>query len=229
MSADPWWTPLANFGIADSRNRIGYRSFLSHNPIHEGVVGYSKMLGYLREASSKPKNSESANVSTRPLVIGLLSNRSPSAISGLVISVIVYSVDGEISFWSLSHVSQKVLELGPPLANGDSPTSVVGILVVVRVLTSLPHSHPRVVCRRPKHSVRPGSVANLFVRKTTATLDPTRSKVPDLINSNLSTFASTLPSHSSSSPSKGSNSRQSYKYFSGQIKSFHEPLNTCLT
>lgn len=74
-------------------------------------------------------------------VVRLLFICSPSAVAGFIIAVHVNTVDLH-SHRLVSHILQESEEVIPPLTNGDSPTAVVLIGSVVRIVASLPHPYP---------------------------------------------------------------------------------------
>jgi len=50
-----------------------------------------------------------------------------------------------MSFWSLTHVFQKVGKLEPPLANTNATTTVVFVAIVAGIIASAEHRFPRTV------------------------------------------------------------------------------------
>lgn len=86
-------------------------------------------------------------------VAGLLSERSPSTITGLVIPVVINPVKRKAE-WFLTHVFQKLLELAPPVAYRNATGAVVAVLVVVGVVAALTHCVPALERRCVGASVR---------------------------------------------------------------------------
>ena len=84
------------------------------------------------------------NVSS--LVSGLNESRRPATITGLVVSIYIYSIKGVILGWLSSHVGKKITEGKlPPVTHRYAPSSVVGPCLVVGVSASLPHVSPRLL------------------------------------------------------------------------------------
>ena len=92
----------------------------------------------------------------------LLGGCRPAAVGWLVVAVNVNAID-RCAIWSLPHVSQKVFELRPPLANNDAATAVIHPRVSPRIATPGHHCLPGPVrrsCRRLS-----GQLAGLAVRE----------------------------------------------------------------
>jgi len=78
------------------------------------------------------------------LVGMLLSVGCPSAISGLIISVVINSING-FSCWSLSHIGEKLFKNQPLIAN-RYPSSAIGVVRrIFRISASLNHRCPYVI------------------------------------------------------------------------------------
>lgn len=101
------------------------------------------MFSQLRNTTRYPLDCENA-ISSH--ISHLLLSRRPSAISRLVISIIVDAVKGQ-SRRLVPHVLKKVFEFHPPLANRDSPASVIFKRRPLRVRAPLNHVPPAYVSR----------------------------------------------------------------------------------
>lgn len=87
-------------------------------------------------------------------VIGLLLCVSPPAVAGLVVAVVVREPVDAHSDRALTHVSKKVAEVLPPVADGNPPSSVARVFVIGRALASGSHMAPDVVRPCVGHSMR---------------------------------------------------------------------------
>ena len=76
----------------------------------------------------------------------LLAGR-PLAVAGFVVALVVDPIQAT-PLWSWSHVLVEVLELSPPLANSNTPTTVIMVFFALRVVASLQHCCPRLIDRR---------------------------------------------------------------------------------
>lgn len=81
------------------------------------------------------------------LIISLLLHRSPPTISWFIISVIVYTVNGQIIDITIiqSPFSKRGIVISPFFANSYSSTSPIRIIFTIRVVTSLLHSMPNTI------------------------------------------------------------------------------------
>ena len=83
-------------------------------------------------------------------VVGLLSSRRPTAVSGFVVPVVVAPVKGR-SGRPLAHIGEEVLEpvrTAPPLADGDPPTAVAVGATIRFGAIAIHHRAPRSIGRR---------------------------------------------------------------------------------
>ena len=85
-------------------------------------------------------------------VVALLSGCSPTAVVGSVDALVVDPIKA-LSLGSWSHVLVEVLELSPPFANSNTPTTVIMVGFALRVFAPLQHTIPRPVDRRAFHAV----------------------------------------------------------------------------
>ena len=86
-----------------------------------------------------------------PIVVLLLAGR-PLAVVGFVVALVVDPIQA-LSLGSVAHILVEVLELSPPLANSNPPTTVIMVVFVLRILAPLQHSYPRLIDRRAFHAV----------------------------------------------------------------------------
>jgi hypothetical protein len=78
----------------------------------------------------------------------LLGATDPAAITGFVIALSAYAVDCKAKWW-FTHIGKKVFEAAlPPVAYGNSSSSVVFPRHMSRVGTAFSHASPAVVGRR---------------------------------------------------------------------------------
>lgn len=85
----------------------------------------------------------------------LFGARSPSAIFGGVITIIVDSVDGVFRGRLLTHICKKIIKTRstpPPIADSYTPTPVSFICVNIRIITASYHLTPNVIHFYPIHS-----------------------------------------------------------------------------
>lgn len=92
--------------------------------------------------------------------MNLLELRSPTAVRRLVVSAVVDAVDAP-PCRGLSHVGEKVLELFPSLANGDSAPSVILPAFLFGVFAAVDHSDPAAPCFRSPGNSSSVSVAHI--------------------------------------------------------------------
>ena len=85
-------------------------------------------------------------------VSGLLFSRRPFCVAGLVVSVVVYSVECK-SGRSWPDVSIEVLEFMPPLADGDPAPTVEVVVDRIWTVAALKHAAPNLIFRRVGHAV----------------------------------------------------------------------------
>jgi hypothetical protein len=74
-------------------------------------------------------------------IVGLFFWRRPTAIAGLVISIVVDAVDSQTRR-RLAHIGEKALELTPSFANSDASTAIAGKSNMMRVGATFEHSRP---------------------------------------------------------------------------------------
>jgi hypothetical protein len=79
----------------------------------------------------------------------------PAAVAGLVVAVAIYAVDAVVAIGPDAHVCQKVLELVPAVADGNSSTTVIFVPSLLRIVAASQHVLP--AAKRPAlaHAVRP--------------------------------------------------------------------------
>lgn len=76
-------------------------------------------------------------------LVGCLFRRGcPAAVAGGVIPIVVYSVEGMRIRGTSPHVGIEILKIPPPVANGDTPTSVVFEVGLLWVVAPPPHVRP---------------------------------------------------------------------------------------
>jgi hypothetical protein len=87
---------------------------------------------------------------TASAAVGLFLRRSPFAVSGFIVPIIVNAVNGMLSRWPSSHISQKILKALLPLgANSDPAPAVPVIALVLRVTAAIIHRNPSAVLGSP--------------------------------------------------------------------------------
>lgn len=100
----------------------------------------SKLMGPIHKKHGSVAKGDRVTVAT---ITSLFLRGCPAAIAWLVAFFIVNAVDGESWRWLFPHVVQECCKRGsPPVADGDSPSSVVGELFVGRVCASADHRSP---------------------------------------------------------------------------------------
>ena len=79
-------------------------------------------------------------------VVGLLALRSPSYVAWTVATLVVDALYGMLRAGSWTHIFAELFEVAAPLgAHLDSPTAVVLVCWVLRIVTSVDHVVPSVV------------------------------------------------------------------------------------
>lgn len=157
-------------------NRLGQSFFNAPvsaiNTAQYGAVFNPKLsrpLGYSLGFSIKSNQIVSA------LIRHLLLHSRPSAVSKLVVPVVVDPVDGELIAVTLSNVGKKVREVLPSLAHLNTAPAVYRIFVVIRILASRLHIAPAIVCARRllgvasiAYAMLEVSTSRFFVSRATA-------------------------------------------------------------
>jgi len=80
-------------------------------------------------------------------IMHLFKHGSPSAVGGIIISIIIHSLNRHI-VWPISHVFKKIRKAQPPFTNTNAPSSVVSEMPAGRVHASLNHGRPCSICGR---------------------------------------------------------------------------------
>lgn len=130
-------------------------------------------------------------ISTAPLpsraaVVSLLFSRSPFAVLGFVVAVIINAFDSHILGRRFSHVREKILEDCPTLANFDAAPSIVAKMRNIAIAASVEHTFPDAINAGACLSVGSVSVSRPFRTKTTTGL---RISVSETANVNKSRVA----------------------------------------
>ena len=76
-----------------------------------------------------------------PSIVGLLCQRGPAAVAGIIIAVVVDAIKG-LASWAITHIRQEVLVGKPPLTDRDSSSTVAGVAAVGSAETPTPHRNP---------------------------------------------------------------------------------------
>lgn len=132
----------------------------------------------------------------RPLVVVLFLASCQTAIIWRIITGIVNTVDAMLIRWTQSHVSHKVLETMPLLANSDSSSAIIGISVIRCFVASTVNMEPCVVFRRLGESVCLASCSSGIDRKTTTTFGFAVFEIDAEDNACVAAFATTIPRNS---------------------------------
>jgi hypothetical protein len=98
----------------------------------------------------------------------LFVSRSPPAVAGRIIAIIVYSLN-RFGLARLAHILQELLEAPPPSAHTDTTAAVVFVILVVRVLAPLPQIHPDFVHSHTGTAVLELLIPGRFSSQTAAT------------------------------------------------------------
>lgn len=95
----------------------------------------------------------------RTPISSLFLGRGPHAITRLIATIVVLSVNADPTPWrSLSHVGQEILKLAPSLAEGDASAAVTRPFSVAGIQAAPDQAAPGVVDGRSTHSVAVGWV-----------------------------------------------------------------------
>jgi hypothetical protein len=81
----------------------------------------------------------------------LLRISSPFAVVRAVVFIIIHAFNGQSRRRPDAHVSEKVLEFMPSVANRDTSTSIVTEASMRRAVTTLKHTIPNMVFRGLSH------------------------------------------------------------------------------
>lgn len=150
---------------------------------------------------------------------GLLSFGSPSAIIGLVVTVIVFAVNGMLLAGPRPHIGIEVLERRQPaVANADSTPAVIGKARILLVEAPYFHICPCLIFRKPTHSVRCEIAGVDFFRQASATQALSHSQGIAANSSLCPAFAATEPSQRAVLGLTGeANNRPAVKFESGKV------------
>lgn len=135
--------------VSDFFKKCLLRCFSTIKSPNGGQWRNSKMSGKLINAAGFVPNSISAIIAS---VGSLLKRRGPSAIGWAVITVIINTIKG-LSFWSLPHISKKILKFFPAFTYRNSSPSVSMEKWIVFVKASRPHASPRNKCSSIGHAM----------------------------------------------------------------------------
>ena len=105
-------------------------------------------LCYWQEVCGNHFTSVQCNSDVAALISTLLFWRRPSAISRLVSEIVIYPVNLMLPAWAGAHVSKKVTEVPPALADRNSPAAVVVKVAMTRITAALAHALPDAIFRR---------------------------------------------------------------------------------
>jgi hypothetical protein len=138
----------------------------------QSFVGQVQSLSPTRKCKGFPAEGVSAQWVTPVCPLSL--SGGPDAISRFVVSIVVLAFNGVLIGRARTHVGQKVFKrLQPPIADQDSPASVVAVSLDVRVRTSLDHGVPNGILRIGETAVPVMCLAVFcagFTHQTTARL-----------------------------------------------------------
>lgn len=90
----------------------------------------------------------------RPLVVGLVDSRRPSAVLGRVRAVVADALDGMSRRWARPHVGVEGRESLPSGVDRDTASTVAGVTDCVRVQAAFPDASPDGVFGSASHPVR---------------------------------------------------------------------------
>ena len=135
-------------------------------------------------------------VAAKALIQLLFSLRRPSAITWLVVAVVVDAVDRVIGRRFLPHVGIERLErIAPAVAHANAASAVVVKGVIVSVVAPHLHPDPSAILNGFFHAVRASWVITERIStKATTALSQAVAKIPTWNYSRLSTLASHMPS-----------------------------------
>lgn len=187
---------------------------------------------FLRPRGEAQGDAAVRDLDVRSGVAGLGCGRRPSTVAGLVVPVVVDSIDGEdcsavpFPFGTRAHVFQERLKAATPSgANGDATRSVV---LVSRAAGGTPFNHgsPDFVLGRPAQTVRGLGSARPFPMKASAALAASGSQIAGSRTSFATTVASTKPHHLTMTVVlKSADNRESAEPLTSQIsKSRHQAI-----
>lgn len=84
-------------------------------------------------------------------VIRLRLSVRPSTVAGLVVAIIINSIERIFRSRSRSHVGKETLERSPTLTDSDPTAAIVRKRMIIRILATLPHRIPeRILWRAPQ-------------------------------------------------------------------------------
>ncbi len=154
-------------------------------------------------------------------VLCLFLTRSPTTVVRLVVAVIVDAFECVSLPRSFSKISEEAGEgIGPLLTDGDTTTSIAGIVRGVRIQAAVLHRLPGNIGQRAKLAV----LSDLFEMQTTATLLFARTKILPLSNTGFAAPTLAKPGDLTSSIPVSFKDKQSSKVSASQV---NESPTTC--
>lgn len=172
------------------------------------------------------------------LIEALRGSRCPTAVLGRVRSVVVDALNREQRVWAPPHISQEILEaVAPAITDNDSAPSVVGEVVIQRIMTTGLHRLPDHVLRhraRAFRSVDTGpmrghNLAGPFAREAATGVGITAAKIPARDGGHCPAIASAQPPNFSVSGRSLRDHHQASEALTGQItKDWHRSIKSTL-
>lgn len=135
---------------------------------------------------------------TRTTVQSLLAGSCPSAIVGRIAALVVNPLDCQF-LRTLTHIRKEVFELVPALAYRNAATTVVMIILLLRIVAALMHVDPCRI-RRTRLSRRlvampKQGIASTFLVQTATRLRVIAAQIPTPDNQLRAAVAATPPQH----------------------------------
>lgn len=169
-----------------------------------------------------------------PAVFSLNGPCGPSAVRGLVIPVVVDAVQCQ-PFWPTAHVSEKMLKrIAPPIANSNSSSAIVAIVLVCAVVAASIHGSPSDVFGRDAadagsamRGVRQSSLPNAFLVEAPATLSRGAQRI-GVNNRPIAAIAQAHPEHPRPCMGGASLDKQASKPLPCEFKRSHINYSTRL-
>lgn len=185
------------------------------------------------------RHSVDFNPEITAIVVGLLKTGSPSHVSGLVVPVIVDTINRVRSGWGGTNALKKLLESAAPFplfVHCNSSAAISLIRRVPWVTASLSHPYPRFMLRRERQAVSCIPLREHFRVQASARLAKSLFKVYSGNNSVITAGAFAMPHHALSSlwcepnnrkPSVSFTSKVN-KRLAGWVRLENYPFRLCL-
>lgn len=201
------------------------KSVFYRPPIISDATGKGKItkIKYARPFSYRVVFPAKGNLFRVTFIVSLFRKCSPLAVFGTIVSIIIYAFNRVLRAWSLSHVSDEVMEIHPTITNLYSPSSVSMKVPVIWVPNSFFNRIPDSVFKCVTHSMRAVNLGRDFRLQAPAGFSVSASELIGIHNNVGSAITETQPA--SRWPALVGRSFGFGRFFLGAFDYFQFPVN----